>query len=120
MGWSSALPHMTAAVLGASITELLVQRFDRRPLRWPSSALLSGTIVGFVLSQATPWPVTAAVGILATVSKYFLRTARGHVFNPAALALLVSVPLFATGQSWWGAGVISDGPLCCSFWQAAR
>jgi Na+-translocating ferredoxin:NAD+ oxidoreductase RnfD subunit len=26
-----------------------------------------------------------------------------HVFNPAALALLVSAPLFGTGQSWWGA-----------------
>ncbi|MGI9147491.1 MAG: hypothetical protein ACR2IK_13210 [Chloroflexota bacterium] len=30
-------------------------------------------------------------------------TQRWHIFNPAALALLVSVPLFGTSQSWWGA-----------------
>jgi Na+-translocating ferredoxin:NAD+ oxidoreductase RnfD subunit len=28
---------------------------------------------------------------------------RLQLFNPAALALLVSVPLFGAGQSWWGA-----------------
>jgi len=103
VGWSAAVPHMLAAVLGASLTELGVARLDRRPLSWPSSAVLSGMIVGFVLDPFTPLALTAAVGILATLSKHVLASKRWHVFNPAALALLVSVPLFGTGQSWWGA-----------------
>src|SRR5919199_2829399 len=103
VGWPLAVPHMLAAVLGASLTELAVSRFDRRPLAWPSSAILSGMIVGFVLGPMTPHAVTAAVGILATLGKHLFATERWHVFNPAALALLVSVPLFGTGQSWWGA-----------------
>ena len=103
VGWSLAVPHMLAAVLGASLTELAVSRFDRRPLAWPSSAILSGMIVGFVLGPVTPYAVTAAVGILATLGKHLLATDRWHIFNPAALALLASVPLFGTGQSWWGA-----------------
>jgi Na+-translocating ferredoxin:NAD+ oxidoreductase RnfD subunit len=94
---------MLAAVLGASLTELAVGRLDRRRVGWPSSAILSGMIVGFVLGPATPWAVTAAVGILATLSKHLFATQRWHVFNPAGLALLASVPLFGTGQSWWGA-----------------
>src|SRR5919202_1950959 len=103
VGWPLAVPHMLAAVLGASLTELAVSRFDRRPLAWPSSAILSGMIVGFVLGPATPHVVAAAVAILATLGKHLFATERWHIFNPAALALLVSVPLFGTGQSWWGA-----------------
>src|ERR687885_1560637 len=95
--------RMLAAVLGASLAELAVGAFDRRALAWPSSAILSGMIVGFVLGPATPWAVTAAIGVLATLSKHVFATDRWHVFNPAGLALLVSVPLFGTGQSWWGA-----------------
>jgi Na+-translocating ferredoxin:NAD+ oxidoreductase RnfD subunit len=102
-GWPLVVPHMLAAVLGASVAELAVSRLDRRPLAWPSSAVLSGAIVGFVLGPVTPWAVTVAVGILATLGKHLLATERWHIFNPAGLALLASVPLFGTGQSWWGA-----------------
>ena len=103
VGWQLALPHMLAAVLGASLTDVAINRFDRRTPSWPTSALLSGLIVGFVLGPATPWAVTVAVGILATVSKHLLTTNRWHIFNPAGLALLASVVLFGTGHSWWGA-----------------
>jgi Na+-translocating ferredoxin:NAD+ oxidoreductase RnfD subunit len=103
VGWPSAATHMLAAVLGASLMELVLRRFDRRPLALPSSAILSGMIVAFVLGPETPHVVTAAVAILATLSKYLIAIDRKHIFNPAGLALLVSVPLFGTGQSWWGA-----------------
>lgn len=103
IGWSAALPHLLAAVVGATLTELAVARASGRPLTWPTSALLSGMIVGFVLDPFTPPVVTAAIGVVATLSKHLLTTRRWHLFNPAALALLVSVPLFGTGQSWWGA-----------------
>jgi Na+-translocating ferredoxin:NAD+ oxidoreductase RnfD subunit len=103
IGWSVAGPHVLAAVLGAGLTELAVLRSTRRPLAWPSSAVLSGLIVAFVLDPFTSVAVTAVVGSVATLSKHLLATRRWHAFNPAGLALLVSVPLFGTGQSWWGA-----------------
>jgi Na+-translocating ferredoxin:NAD+ oxidoreductase RnfD subunit len=103
VGWSLALPHLLAAIAGACVTELAVARLDGRPLTAPTSALLSGAIVGFVLSPQTSLIVTTVVGLLATISKHVLAGRRGHVFNPAALALLASISLFATGQSWWGA-----------------
>jgi Na+-translocating ferredoxin:NAD+ oxidoreductase RnfD subunit len=102
LGWTVVLPHMLAAVLGACLTDLAVAHFEQRWLGVPSSALLSGMIIGFVLGPTTAWPVTAMVGVLASLSKYLVGTDRWHVFNPAGLALLVSVPLFGTGQSWWG------------------
>jgi Na+-translocating ferredoxin:NAD+ oxidoreductase RnfD subunit len=103
VGWSVAVPHMLAAILGATLTELAIDALDRRPLSWPTSAILSGMIVGFVLSPVTPHTITVAVAILATLGKHVLAGEHRHAFNPAALALLVTAPLFGTGQSWWGA-----------------
>jgi len=37
------------------------------------------------------------------VSKYLLRSRSANVFNPAALAMILSYYVFHTGQSWWGA-----------------
>jgi Na+-translocating ferredoxin:NAD+ oxidoreductase RnfD subunit len=103
IGWKVALPHVLAALAGTCLFDLVLNYVKRRSLAVPSSAFLSGLIVAFVLGPLEPHWVTFAVGALATLSKHVLRTRQGHLFNPAALALLVSVPLFGTGQSWWGA-----------------
>jgi Na+-translocating ferredoxin:NAD+ oxidoreductase RnfD subunit len=47
--------------------------------------------------------VVAITAAIAVVSKYVLRSRSANVFNPAALAVIVSFYLFHTGQSWWGA-----------------
>jgi len=103
-GWASVGPHLAAAIVGACGVEVLASLLANRRVTWPTSALLSGAIVAFVLAPQTPLAVTLWIAGAATASKYTLRTNRGHIFNPAALALLVSIPVFATGQSWWGAG----------------
>jgi Na+-translocating ferredoxin:NAD+ oxidoreductase RnfD subunit len=102
-GWSVVLPHMLAAIVGAVALELAVARLQKRAIGWPSSAILSGSIVAFVLDPVTPHVATLVVGGLASASKHLIATRRGHIFNPAAVALLGSIALFATGQSWWGA-----------------
>ena len=93
-GWAT-VGHVGSAVLGACLVELLFSRFERNSWAWPSSAALSGLIVAFVLGPETPRRLTLAVGALATTSKYLFATHRWHAFNPAALALLVSIPLLA-------------------------
>ena len=103
VGWSVAAPHLFAAVLGAVLAEFAVHRLNRSRWSFPSSAMLSGMIVGFVLGPETPHLIAAAVGILATLSKHIVATRRWHVFNPAGLALLLAAVLFGAGQSWWGA-----------------
>lgn len=103
IGWPSAIPHIAAALAGACLLEVVIVATTRRTLIWPSSAILSGLIVAFVLGPQEPHIVTFAVAALATLSKHLLRTRQGHIFNPAALALVASVPLFGAGQSWWGA-----------------
>jgi Na+-translocating ferredoxin:NAD+ oxidoreductase RnfD subunit len=102
LGWRAVSLHLLAATLGAVALEYVPLPRGKKLRGWPSSAILSGLIVAFVLGiETTAW-ITILVGALATVSKRVLRLQNGHVFNPAALALLISVPLFGTGQSWWG------------------
>jgi Na+-translocating ferredoxin:NAD+ oxidoreductase RnfD subunit len=47
--------------------------------------------------------VGAVTSVLAVLSKYLLRGRSANIFNPAALALVVTYYAFDTGQSWWGA-----------------
>jgi len=95
--------HLLVAVAGAYLGDLLPGWAAGRPPRGSTSPLLSGLIVAFVLGVETPAAVTLAVAVLATASKFVLRTGRGHVFNPAGLALALAVPIWGTAESWWGA-----------------
>jgi Na+-translocating ferredoxin:NAD+ oxidoreductase RnfD subunit len=72
--------------------------------RWifPSGAIISGLLVGMVLARESGPALVALVAALAALSKHLLRTNWSNVFNPAALALIVTAPVFHTAQSWWG------------------
>ncbi|HTE84781.1 MAG TPA: RnfABCDGE type electron transport complex subunit D [Dehalococcoidia bacterium] len=100
---ASAATCLAAAILGAGAVELACVRLEERLWRIPSSALLSGLIVGLVLSAQEPWYVAASAGVFAIASKHLLRRHRSHIFNPAAVGLLAVFFLFSNGQSWWGA-----------------
>jgi Na+-translocating ferredoxin:NAD+ oxidoreductase RnfD subunit len=100
-------------LLGAALTAMLV---DAPLLRWrkgrwifPDGALLTGMIVGMILSRHEAWYVAPATAALAVIGKYPLRGKHANIFNPAALALVASYYLFNPGEDWWGAQ--PGGPL---------
>lgn len=96
-------PGLVAAAGVAAAIDLVILRFLRRSWEFPSGAVLSGLFVAMVLSPHEPWYVPAATAAIAVVSKYIFRTKSANIFNPAAFGLVVTVFLFNTGQSWWGA-----------------
>ncbi len=102
-GLALALPLIAAAVIAAMLVDAPILRIREGEWVFPSGALLTGLLVAMVLSVHVPWRVSAATAIIAIVSKYLFRIGNANVFNPAALALVVSYYLFGTGQSWWGA-----------------
>jgi Na+-translocating ferredoxin:NAD+ oxidoreductase RnfD subunit len=104
---------LAPSLLGAALTAMLV---DAPLLRWrkgrwvfPDGALVTGMIVGMILSRREAWYVVPATAASAVLSKYPLRGNHANIFNPAALALVASYYLFNPGQDWWGAQ--SDNPL---------
>lgn len=102
-GFAHIWPGLLGAVVAAGVIDVLILRMRHPRWEFPSGAVLTGLIVAMVLSPFEPWWVPAATSAIAVVSKYVLRTKAANIFNPAALALIISYYAFNTGQSWWGA-----------------
>jgi Na+-translocating ferredoxin:NAD+ oxidoreductase RnfD subunit len=96
-------PGLVAASLAAMLVDAPILRFRTGEWEFPSGALLTGLIVAMVLSPHEPWYIAAVTAAIAVVSKYVLRTRSANVFNPAALALVITFYMFDAGHSWWGA-----------------
>lgn len=100
---SVALQPLLLATLSAAAVDMAVAKLSRDEWIFPSGGILSGMIVGFILSPEEPWIVPIATAVLAITTKHLFRTKLANVFNPAALALVIAAVLFKSGESWWGA-----------------
>src|SRR5216683_1737195 len=101
-GGIGLLPNLLAAVLPAVLIDGIWMGIESRRVRIPTSALLSGLIIFFILSTSESWLVVAWTSCFAILSKRIVRTSREHIFNPAALALVWAPIAFGSGESWWG------------------
>jgi Na+-translocating ferredoxin:NAD+ oxidoreductase RnfD subunit len=99
----TAISKMACACLAAGLVDLLILRARKKVWEFPSGAVITAMIVTMVFRVQEPWYVIAITSVIAVLSKYLVRTRSANVFNPAALAIVISFYLFHTGQSWWGA-----------------
>ncbi|HVA92192.1 MAG TPA: RnfABCDGE type electron transport complex subunit D [Chloroflexota bacterium] len=98
-----ALRVTGVATLTAVVLDFILHLVLREKFLAPTSALLTGLIIGMVLAPQEPtWTVIMTAGI-AIGAKHLLRTSKAHIFNPAAVALALAPSLFGSGESWWGA-----------------
>ncbi len=102
-GLALVAPGLAGAVAVAMAIDAPILRYRDGEWSFPSGALLTGLIVAMVLSPHEPWHVAAITSAVGVLSKYVVRTRSANVFNPAALALVVTFYPLGTGQSWWGA-----------------
>ncbi len=101
-GGGALLPNLLAAVLPAVLIDGIWMGIESRRPRVPTSALLTGLIIFFILSTNESWLVIAWTSCFAILSKRLVRTQREHILNPAALALVWAPIAFGSGESWWG------------------
>jgi Na+-translocating ferredoxin:NAD+ oxidoreductase RnfD subunit len=102
-GFSMVAPRLAIAMIAAGLVDAAILRARRKVWEFPSGAVLTAMIVTMVLRAQEPWYVTTITSVIAILSKYIFRSRAANVFNPAALAIVVSFYVFHTGQSWWGA-----------------
>lgn len=100
---SEAWPLLASTVAAAALIDAPILRKREKIWEFPSGAVLTGLLIAMILRPQEPWYVGVCASAIAILSKYIFRTRSANVFNPAALALVVSFYLFDTGQSWWGA-----------------
>lgn len=102
-GPSLVLPRVMDAVGAAALTDMAIQRIERRIWVFPTAGILSGLIVALILSPYDSLIIAPATAVLAIASKHMFRARLANVFNPAAFALVLAAILFDAGHSWWGA-----------------
>jgi Na+-translocating ferredoxin:NAD+ oxidoreductase RnfD subunit len=95
-------PGLLGAVLAAMALDAVILRVRRKRWHFPDGALLTALIVAMILSPHEPWYVAVITALVAVASKYVVRSRKANVFNPAALALVISFYVFGTAQDWWG------------------
>ncbi len=97
------LKNIAIAVICALATECLLTYIKERTRVISSSAVITGLIIGLVISSSgqaawiTPLAVLVAIG-----SKYLLRLKGRHIFNPAGLGILFMILLFNSSTDWSG------------------
>lgn len=90
------------AMVTGVVLDFVVALVLRRKVRLSDGGLLTGLIVGLVLSSQQPWYAAAVTTAIGLVVKHLLKIKRKPLFNPAAIGLLAATFLFPAGQSWWG------------------
>ncbi len=94
--------NIAAAVAAAATIDAFVGLIRKNKRIFPDGGIVTGLIIGLVLSGTVHWQVAALTSAIAVGSKHLLKIRRKPIFNPAAFALLFTLLVFHTGQSWWG------------------
>ena len=90
------------AVLSALGIESVVLYFKTKAWKITESSIITGLIIGYVLSSDQAWWKFLATGALAILSKQLIVFKKKHIFNPAAFGIFLSFILFATATQWKG------------------
>lgn len=99
----SAILFPLLAIAGSYALDAFLSR-----LRWGSwpfslSSLVTGLLIGLIVDPTSVTVLATAV-VAASLSKHFLGFGRQkHIFNPAALGIVLSSGLFHRPVAWWGA-----------------
>jgi Na+-translocating ferredoxin:NAD+ oxidoreductase RnfD subunit len=110
-GYAATLIPFFTAILVAGVVDLLIIRFQKGGWAFPSSGLVTGSIVGLVLSYQTALWLVAAVALIAILSKVVIAWHGKHYFNPANFGILLGTYLLGTHATWWGVSGGALGPI---------
>jgi Na+-translocating ferredoxin:NAD+ oxidoreductase RnfD subunit len=95
------------ALATALISDLIFVKLRKVETFFPSAAIVSGLIIGLLTYFQLPWYQVVTTGIIAMISKNFLRLNDRHIFNPAGFGLFITTLIFHQSVSWWGVSLQS-------------
>lgn len=90
------------AVFSAVFLDSMITYLKTRRLRIIDSSLITGLIIGYVISAGVPWWKFLLASIFAIGSKHLIRIKGRHLFNPAAFGIFLAVILLGVRTQWRG------------------
>ena len=103
-GFLPTLPHLLVAVGVAVLLDAVIHYLKKRKLILPLSAVITGLLVGSILTPDGRRWVVALAAAVAIASKHLIRFRGRHLFNPAVFGLLIVSLFFSAPLVWWGSG----------------
>jgi Na+-translocating ferredoxin:NAD+ oxidoreductase RnfD subunit len=97
------IQNSIVAVSVSVILDIICSLFERRKRILPDGAVITGLIIALILSTTSSWLIVAATSFISILSKHLLVHKKKPIFNPAVFGLLLSIIIFQSQQSWWGA-----------------
>ncbi|MDE1762440.1 MAG: RnfABCDGE type electron transport complex subunit D [Candidatus Micrarchaeota archaeon] len=95
---------LVLAVVACSVVEVLVYKVHKNHvIRIPYSGIITGLIIGSVAPYNAPLMAILVASVVAILTKAFVKTKHGNIFNPAVIGLLVGLAVFSLGDAWWTA-----------------
>ncbi len=88
------------AVVSALVIESIILYFRTRTLQITESSIITGLIIGYVLSSDELWLKFVFVSLLAIISKYLIRFQNKHIFNPAAFGIFLALVFLGASTQW--------------------
>ncbi len=96
------LGALAMAVFAAALIELLILYLTTRSFKITESSIITGMIIGYVLSSDEVWWKIVLTALLAISSKYLIAFKKKHIFNPAAFGIFLSTLILGTYTQWRG------------------
>jgi len=105
---SRFLLALLVAVASTAAIDTAFTLLKQKKFSITSSSLISGLIIGFVLSSDLPLWTIALASLIAIASKHLINFKGRHVYNPAALGIFAVIISLDASTQWRGT----------YFWQA--
>jgi len=90
------------AVVSALGVESVILYFRTKVWKITESSIITGLIIGYVLSSGQEWWKIFIASALAILSKYIIVFKKKHIFNPAALGIFLALILCGAFTQWKG------------------
>ncbi len=96
------LSFIFVASCAAFIFDGVFSYFKNRHFAFSDSAIITGLIIGYVISPDEGYLKLVFASFIAILSKYSIRYNNKHIFNPAALGIIFTIIVFGAYTSWRG------------------
>lgn len=90
------------AVSASIALETIILYLKTKSFRITESSVITGLIIGYVLSSDNVWWKFVAASVLAILSKSLIRFRKKHIFNPAGFGIFLTLILFGARTEWKG------------------
>lgn len=99
----SFLWGLCVSVIISILADSLIIYLKEKEARLTESSIITGLIIGCVLSSAGKWHLMALAALFAIASKHIIKFHGRHFFNPASFGILASVFFLGASTEWKGA-----------------